>query len=419
MRTKWLPWLSCICIASLGLFGYAMLGNPRFPREFAVLGAAIFGITMKIADLLVDDGYKWFPGADILLGLTWGAAGALLAMADWRIANLLVAIVLAFFVRDRIDRKNHGLAAAVMFFVVLFSNEIIAGIRRLFDSTLPGNLADTLPAIELHLNLVGPVFLSLMILGQIEDRITDTMRPGWEKGLLNEICEWRYWLVPLAYSLVSGFWLFFATAVVFATTYEIVRVIAKGSILRGWTNGWIARSWLAVYGLVFLTTTSWLLATGLPKLDPARPRSASELVAGSERRYLIHQIETRNGLTYLQVSPWWNTDEKARVWIVAQPSQSERAASIRPKTEWYQMNGFSIVDEWMVGLPDILTIDEFATGFTGWRPLRVYTVYSARKYLYGLVPLEQVEYYNVAREELARRASATQKERPIWGLLFH
>ena len=42
-----------------------------FSPFFVVIYAILFGITMKIADLLDEHGLKSFKGADILFGFLW------------------------------------------------------------------------------------------------------------------------------------------------------------------------------------------------------------------------------------------------------------------------------------------------------------------------------------------------------------
>jgi hypothetical protein len=98
-----------------------------FSLSAIVIYAAIFGITMKIADLLDEHGLKWFYGDKILFGLMWGFFGILLVWGRADVANILFARILVYIPRKSLDYMNHALAAVMI--IVAFawkaSNEAI------------------------------------------------------------------------------------------------------------------------------------------------------------------------------------------------------------------------------------------------------------------------------------------------------
>ena len=47
-----------------------------FSLPIILIFAALYGITMKIADLLDEHGLKWFKGSAIIFGILWGLFGS-------------------------------------------------------------------------------------------------------------------------------------------------------------------------------------------------------------------------------------------------------------------------------------------------------------------------------------------------------
>ncbi len=78
-----------------------------FSNPMILLYALLFAITMKVADLFDEHGLKWFKGSTILFGFLWGGFGALLVLSNNTIANIMLAMSLAFLVRNRLDYLNH------------------------------------------------------------------------------------------------------------------------------------------------------------------------------------------------------------------------------------------------------------------------------------------------------------------------
>ena len=90
-----------------------------------IIYSALFGITMKIADLLDEHGLRLFKGASLLFGLSWGFFGLLLIMSDAFIASLILATVIGFLVRMKLDYQNHAMAAAIIIIGFLLFQPLI------------------------------------------------------------------------------------------------------------------------------------------------------------------------------------------------------------------------------------------------------------------------------------------------------
>ena len=76
--------------------------------------SCLFAVTMKIADLLDEHGLSFFKGADILFGVLWGIFGALLCLSHTIIANVILAMMMGFVIRKRLDYINHIIAFIIM-----------------------------------------------------------------------------------------------------------------------------------------------------------------------------------------------------------------------------------------------------------------------------------------------------------------
>ena len=176
-----------------------------FSYSLILLYGILFGITMKIADLLDEHGLKWFKGSTILFGFLWGGFGILLILSNQVIANIYLAIVLAFVLRYRIDYLNHGIAATMMV-LSFFAIQII-------DWT------------------VFIIFFSVFaIFGLIRDALKEEKSkrhsPNFFRKLLN--LRSQYYVLPLFYSIVTGFWLVFWVVGLNMLAYELT--------LRYWKN---------------------------------------------------------------------------------------------------------------------------------------------------------------------------------------
>lgn len=101
---------------------------------YIIIYSALFGVTMKIADLLNEHNLKYFKGANIIFGILWGFFGALLILVDISIANALLAMILVYLIRMRIDYVNHSIATVIMILTFILSQQFDLFTFSLFAS---------------------------------------------------------------------------------------------------------------------------------------------------------------------------------------------------------------------------------------------------------------------------------------------
>lgn len=167
----------------------------------------LFSVTMKIADLLDEHGLKWFKHADILFGVLWGVFGALLAVSDEVIANVLLAMMMGFVVRKRLDYTNHIIAFAIIVSTIFWYSKIIPGVFLAF-------------------------FVTIVVLGLIKD-----LKYNQKKNKFSKLIEKVYLYIPLIYALPSlvysilyGNWNVFIAFFLYDFAYNITRIVAKKRI---------------------------------------------------------------------------------------------------------------------------------------------------------------------------------------------
>ncbi len=174
-----------------------MLEN-LFSIPMILIYAAFFGATMKIADLFNEHGMKsWFKGNRIIFGLLWGLFGILLVLSRPDIANVTLAMVLAFLVRMRIDHRNHAVATIMIIVAFLY--------KGIFDPTL-----------------FFLFFMIFTIFGGLRDYLGDVRK---KKDWLYKINEpaWYYVIPTLIYGLFSGNWIIFFTFTIYIIFYDLVK----------------------------------------------------------------------------------------------------------------------------------------------------------------------------------------------------
>lgn len=173
------------------------------PNYMILLLLAIFyGCTMKIADLLDEHGMKWFIGADILFGVLWGISGALLVVLGGdTIANILLAMNLAFLVRNRLDYLNHQIATSIIIFAFLV--------------TVPFNVS-----IFLTFYVIFTVF------GALKDHRHNMPKLNRWLFYVDEVMLY-YPLPTTIYCLLYGNWIVFWIFLFYTITYDLTKYIAK------------------------------------------------------------------------------------------------------------------------------------------------------------------------------------------------
>jgi len=162
--------------------------------------SALYGISMKVADMLNEHNLKWFKFSDILFGVLWGVFASILILTNNEMANLYIAILLAFILKSKIDRINHGIGAAIMLLAFIF----------------------TLTNFTLILPLFLTVFISYTILGLIHD---DSHKSK-SKNIINKLFDLRFYfiLVPLILAVVvKNYWFSFYSSSLFIIAYDLTK----------------------------------------------------------------------------------------------------------------------------------------------------------------------------------------------------
>ena len=165
-----------------------------------IIYALFFGITMKIADLLDEHGLKWFKGSQILFGFLWGIFGILLINTNNTIANIIIAMSLAFLVRNRLEYLNHQIAVSIIIIGYLFIS--------IFNPTL-----------------FFAFYIIFIIFGSLRDYIGDKIK---EKTKLQSIYDnimWYYPISTLIYCLFHGNWIVFCIFLTYTFAYDGTKAI--------------------------------------------------------------------------------------------------------------------------------------------------------------------------------------------------
>jgi len=164
----------------------------------AVIALAIlYGATMKIADLLDEHGLHWFRGDKLLFGLLWGIFGILLVASRADIANVILAMVLAYLIRMRLDYFNHVLASTMIIASFLFFAHFDRKIFTIF-------------------------FLTFVIFGGIRDYVGNVRQ---KNDWLFKVIEpaWYYVIPPAIYALITDNWTIFIVLTAYRLAYNIVK----------------------------------------------------------------------------------------------------------------------------------------------------------------------------------------------------
>ena len=172
-----------------------------FSVPFLISYAILYGVTMKVADLLNEHGLKWFKGSQIFFGVLWGIFGAVLVFSSPVVANIILAMNLAFIVRGRLDYFNHQLGASIIILAFLFYSPF-----------------------EL---LLFAIFYAIFVLfGSIKDYIDDVLKKNGLFATINEAM--LYYPIPtFIYCMLYGNWIVFWIFLFYTTAYNITKLVGK------------------------------------------------------------------------------------------------------------------------------------------------------------------------------------------------
>ena len=153
---------------------------------------------MKIADLLDEHGLKLFKGSTILFGVLWGLFASLTLFVDQVVANAMLADILGFVVRMRIDYRNHAIATVMVVLTFIMYSQFM-------------------PAVFFG-------FFTLFVLfGLVRDHLDDKLKRTDVVQKFFEYCLY-YPLGTLIYALYSGFWSAFLVITTYILAYDVVRL---------------------------------------------------------------------------------------------------------------------------------------------------------------------------------------------------
>lgn len=175
-----------------------------FTTWFLILYASLYGITMKLADLFDEHNMKWFKGDAFIFGLLWGSFGILLILSRIDIANIILAQMIAYIVRLRLDHLNHAIAATMIIITFILKS-------------------------QLNLTLFLTFLIIFIVFGGLRDYFGNIRK---KKDWLYKINEPAlYYIIPtFIYSLITGVWIVFFVFTVYRISYNIVkyRLFKKG-----------------------------------------------------------------------------------------------------------------------------------------------------------------------------------------------
>lgn len=156
---------------------------------------------MKLADLLDEHGLHLFKGDALIFGILWGMFGALLVSINLPLANILLAMNLAFLLRGSLDYINHRVAATIIFITFALTSSIDI---RLFAISLA-------------------VFT---LAGILEDKSQIISKKNRSTGMIFDVMLY-YPLLGVWYGITSQDWTVFFSMTIFTSVYIITKYSAK------------------------------------------------------------------------------------------------------------------------------------------------------------------------------------------------
>lgn len=162
-----------------------------------IIYSLLFGLTMKIADLFDEHNMKWFKGDKLVFGILWGFFGLFLVLSRIDIANVTLAMVLAFLVRMRLDYRNHAIATAMIIIAFVWKSQFDIIIFFIF-------------------------FATFVIFGGLRDYLGDVRK---KKDWLYKINEpaWYYVIPTAIYGVCTNNWVIFVIFTIYIVGYDLAK----------------------------------------------------------------------------------------------------------------------------------------------------------------------------------------------------
>lgn len=177
-----------------------IISNNLFVAPMIIFYAISCALTMKIADLLNEHGLKLFRGSGLLFGLLWGAFGVLLVMSNPEMANIILAMHIAFLTRGSLDNFNHQLAGTMVIIGFLY-------------------LGTFIPLLFLTF------YFTFSIFGFLEDYADVFAKRHRTFAFINEAMLY-YPISTLIYCIKYGHWVIFWALLAFTVTYGLIKRLA-------------------------------------------------------------------------------------------------------------------------------------------------------------------------------------------------
>ncbi len=157
-----------------------------------------YGLTMKIADLLDEHGLKLFKGSAIIFGFIWGVFGSLLVIGNNDLANIILAMNLAFIIRNRLDYLNHQIASSIIILTFL--------------------LTATFLPIKFFI-----FYITFLIFGGLRDWIGDSIKNKNRLHLIYDQVMWYYPIPTFIYSYLYNDWVVFFVFLSYTIGYDGIK----------------------------------------------------------------------------------------------------------------------------------------------------------------------------------------------------
>ncbi|MEK7576779.1 MAG: hypothetical protein AAB482_03750 [Patescibacteria group bacterium] len=164
---------------------------------------ALFGFTIKLADLVNEHGLRLFIFDSYIFGVAWGMLGSLVIVSDvgtsgGAVSNAILAMILAFIVQLRIDYLNHAIGTVMIIITFLATSALAPKIFFVF-------------------------FTSFVFFGALRAYLGDVRK---QKDIWYRLSEpgWaHYYIVPFLWSVATGDWLVFVVFAIYRSCYNIAK----------------------------------------------------------------------------------------------------------------------------------------------------------------------------------------------------